>query len=100
LLAPNECCFHEETCRGEYVIDKVFNDLIQYAVLTLCLTVTAWLFLFLAILEVCGLVACGSNGNGRMVGLDDHVCPFQPCDSMILSYAEPCMMFTSCSKVC
>ena len=27
-------------------------------------------------------MACGSNGNGRMVGLDDLVGPFQPCDSM------------------
>ena len=25
-----------------------------------------------------GLVACGSNGNGRTVGLDDLVGPFQP----------------------
>ena len=31
-----------------------------------------------------GLVACGSNGNGRTVGLDDLIGPFQPCDSMIL----------------
>ena len=31
-----------------------------------------------------GLVACGSNGNGRRVGLDDLVGLFQPCDSMIL----------------
>jgi len=30
-------------------------------------------------------VACGSNGDGRTVGLDDLVGPFQPCDSMILS---------------
>jgi len=30
-----------------------------------------------------GLGACGSNGNGRTVGLDDLVGPFQPCDSMI-----------------
>jgi len=30
------------------------------------------------------LVACGSKGNGRTVGLDDLVGPFQPCDSMIL----------------
>ena len=30
-----------------------------------------------------GLVACGSNGKGRTVGLDDLVGPFQPCDSMI-----------------
>ena len=29
-----------------------------------------------------GLVACGSKGNGRTVGLDDLVGPFQPCDSM------------------
>ena len=25
---------------------------------------------------------CGSKGNGRAVGLDDLVGPFQPCDSM------------------
>ena len=31
-----------------------------------------------------GLVACGSSGNGRTVGLDDLVGPFQPCGSMIL----------------
>ena len=31
-----------------------------------------------------GLVACGSNGNGRTFGLDDLVGPSQPCDSMIL----------------
>ena len=31
-----------------------------------------------------GLVASGSNGDGRIVGLDDLVGPFQPCDSMIL----------------
>jgi len=30
------------------------------------------------------VVACGTNGNGRTVGLDDLVGPFQPCDSMIL----------------
>jgi len=30
------------------------------------------------------LLACDSNGNGRMVGLDNLVGPFQPCDSMIL----------------
>jgi len=35
-----------------------------------------------------GLVTCGSNGNGRMVGLDDLVGPFQPCDSMILWHFE------------
>jgi len=29
-----------------------------------------------------GLVACGSNGNGRTVGLQDFVGPFQPCDSV------------------
>ena len=29
-------------------------------------------------------MACGSKGNGRMVGLDDLVGPFQPCDSMII----------------
>jgi len=34
-----------------------------------------------------GLVACGSNGNGRMVGLGDLVGSFQPCDSMILYIA-------------
>jgi len=32
----------------------------------------------------CDLVACGSKGNGKPVGLDDLVGPFQPCDSMIL----------------
>ena len=26
----------------------------------------------------------GSNGDRRMVGIDDHVGPFQPCDSVIL----------------
>jgi len=31
-----------------------------------------------------GLVACGSKGNGRTVGVDDLVGPFKPCDSMIL----------------
>jgi len=31
-----------------------------------------------------GLVACGSHGDGRTVGLDDPVGPFQPYDSMIL----------------
>jgi len=35
-----------------------------------------------------GLVACGSNGNGRMVGLDDLVGPFQPCDSMTQTLSE------------
>ena len=30
-----------------------------------------------------GLGACGSNGNGRTVGLDDLVGPFQPCDSEV-----------------
>ena len=29
-----------------------------------------------------GLVACGSSGSGRAVGLDDLVCPFQPCHSI------------------
>ena len=33
-----------------------------------------------------GLVAGGSNGNGRTVGLDDLVGPFQPCESIILSF--------------
>ena len=31
-----------------------------------------------------GLVACGSNGDGRTVGPDDLVGPLQPFDSMIL----------------
>jgi len=31
-----------------------------------------------------GIVAHGSNGDGRTVGLDDLVGPFQACDSMIL----------------
>jgi len=31
-----------------------------------------------------GLVACGSNGNGRTVGLDGLAGPFQPCDCMTL----------------
>jgi len=31
-----------------------------------------------------GLVASDSNGDGKTVGLDDLVGPFQPCDSMIL----------------
>jgi len=31
-----------------------------------------------------GLVAYGSNGDGRTVGLDNLTGPFQPCDSMIL----------------
>jgi len=35
-------------------------------------------------------VACGSNGNGRMVGLDDLVGPFQPCDSMIQMVDKCC----------
>ena len=38
-----------------------------------------------------GLLACGSNGNGRMVGLDDLVGPFQPCDSMILWFLLFCV---------
>ena len=29
-----------------------------------------------------GLVACGSNGDRRTVGLDDLLGPFQPCDTM------------------
>ena len=33
-----------------------------------------------------GLVACGSNDNGRMVVLDDLVGSFKPCDSMILRF--------------
>ena len=35
-----------------------------------------------------GSVACGSKGNGRTVGLDDLVDPFQPWDSMILWLCE------------
>lgn len=31
-----------------------------------------------------GLVACDSNDDGRTVGLDGLVCPFQPCDPVIL----------------
>ena len=31
-----------------------------------------------------GLVASDSSGDGKTVGLDDLVGPFQPCDSMIL----------------
>ena len=38
----------------------------------------------LLILTPLGLVSCGSSGNGRTVGLDDLVGPFQPCDSMFL----------------
>jgi len=34
-----------------------------------------------------GLVACGSNDNGRMVGLDNLVGPLQPWDSMVLQPA-------------
>ena len=29
-------------------------------------------------------MACGSSGNGKTVGLDDLIGPFQPCDSMIV----------------
>ena len=32
-----------------------------------------------------GLAACGSNGDGRTVVLDDFLGPFQTCDSMILN---------------
>ena len=32
------------------------------------------------------LVACDSNGDARMVGLDDLVGPFQLCDSVILRF--------------
>ena len=35
-----------------------------------------------------GLVASGSNGNGRIVELDDLVGPFQLSDSMIFLDAE------------
>jgi len=35
-----------------------------------------------------GLVACGSKGNGRTVGLDDLIGPFQPQDSMILWFYD------------
>ena len=31
-----------------------------------------------------GLVACGGSGNVKMVGLDDLIGRFQPCDSMTL----------------
>ena len=31
-----------------------------------------------------GLVACGTNGNGKAVGLDDLAGRFQHCDSMLL----------------
>jgi len=31
-----------------------------------------------------GLVACGTNGNGKEVGLGDLAGHFQPCDSIIL----------------
>ena len=31
-----------------------------------------------------GLMACGSKGNGRTVGLADRVGRFQSCDSVIL----------------
>ena len=37
-------------------------------------------------------MACGSNGNGRLVGLDDLVDPFQPCDSMILRFYHTLML--------
>ena len=30
--------------------------------------------------------ACGSSGEGRMVGLDDLAGHFHPCDSMILCF--------------
>ena len=33
-------------------------------------------------------MACGSNGNGRTVGLDDLLGPFQPYDSMILRFYD------------
>lgn len=33
-----------------------------------------------------GSVGCGSNGDGRTIGLGDLVGTFQPCDSMILSF--------------
>ena len=36
----------------------------------------------------CGLGTCGSKDNGRSVGLDDLVGPFQPCDSMILRFYQ------------
>jgi len=38
-------------------------------------------------------VAYGSNSNGRMVGLDDLLGPFQPCDSM--KYRKICDIATS-----
>ena len=34
--------------------------------------------------ELQGISSCGSNGDGRTVGLDDLIDPFQPCDSTIL----------------
>jgi len=50
------------------------------------------LFIFIVIESVLKLsfvltaiLVIGSNGNRRMVGLDDLVGPFQPCVSMILS---------------
>lgn len=36
-----------------------------------------------------GLVACGKNGNGRMVGLNGLEGHFQPCDSIYDSKAAP-----------
>ena len=40
----------------------------------------------------CSLVACGSNGNGRTVGIeagiDDLVGSFQPCDSVIILFYD------------
>ena len=42
-----------------------------------------------------GLVAGGSNGNGRTVGLDDLVGPFQLCDSMILWCVPVCQACNS-----
>ena len=36
-----------------------------------------------------GLVACGSSGSVKIVGLDDLIGRFQPCDSMILWFTHP-----------
>jgi len=41
-----------------------------------------------------GLVACGTNGNGKVVGLDDLAGHFQPCDSMILWFYETTTVIT------
>ena len=44
-------------------------------------------------------MACGSNGDGRTVGLDDPVGPFQPYDSMILKFYDfPIPTLSQCSS--